>query len=62
MACHGQGGQVAVQCPTQRDAPGHKQAGQAHFGRVQPPLRVDVGWGSQSAREGAGGVEVGMAS
>ena len=62
MASHGQGGQVALQCPTQRDAPGHKQPGQARFWRVQPPLRVDVGWGSKSACEGAGGVEVGMAS
>ena len=52
MACHRQWGQAAVQCPTQREAPGHRQAVEARFWWVQPPLRADVGWRCQSARCG----------
>ena len=62
MASRRQGGQAAVQCPTRRDALGHKQAVQARFWLVQPPLRVDVGWHSQSACEGAGAVDDEMAN
>ena len=62
MASQRQGGQAAVQCPTPHDALGHKQAEKARFWWVQPPLRVDVGWRSQSAGEGAGGVKDEMAN
>ena len=55
MASQRQGGQAAVQCPTPHDALGHKQAEKARFWWVQPPLRVDVGWRSQSACQGAAG-------